>query len=86
MYELIYEKRVLKDLDKIPDGELIKILESIKGLSKTPTPPKYKKLFQKPPLYRIRQGDYRTIYNIDHKEKIVRIIFVGNRKDVYRRL
>jgi mRNA interferase RelE/StbE len=34
--------------------------------------------------YRIRVGDYRIIYTIDDDVKIVAIIKVGHRRDVYR--
>ena len=34
--------------------------------------------------YRIRLGDYRIIYLIEHAEKVVTIFKVGHRKDVYR--
>ena len=34
--------------------------------------------------YRIRQGDYRILYEIDDSTKSVIIVKVGNRKEVYR--
>jgi mRNA interferase RelE/StbE len=36
--------------------------------------------------YRVRQGDYRVVYEIDDARTIVTIVKVGHRKDVYRRL
>ena len=33
--------------------------------------------------WRLRIGDYRAIYEIDHETKRVLILFVGHRKDVY---
>jgi len=35
--------------------------------------------------YRMRCGDYRIIYRIDEKEKIVDIYKIRHRKDVYRK-
>ena len=35
-------------------------------------------------LYRMRVGDYRIIYLIDDVNKIVSIIKVGHRRDVYK--
>ena len=35
-------------------------------------------------LYRIRQGNYRVVYAIDDKVKIVDIRQIGKRKDIYR--
>ncbi len=35
-------------------------------------------------FFRIRIGDYRVIYNIDAAHKIVRILDIGHRREVYR--
>jgi mRNA interferase RelE/StbE len=34
-------------------------------------------------LYRIRVGDYRIVYTIDDENRIVEIIAIGHRRDVY---
>jgi len=36
-------------------------------------------------LYKLREGDYRIIYQILRKEKIILIHSIGHRRDVYRR-
>ncbi len=84
MYQLTYEKRILKDLNKIPNIDVERINEAFKELSFNPTPVGCKKLSGKPDLFRVRQGDYRIVYTIDHKEKEVRIILVRHRKEAYR--
>jgi len=86
MYRVIYEKRVCKDLDKIPSIDVIKILKVFDELSINPIFPGTKKLTAKSSLYRVRQGDYRIVYTISHRDKEVRIILVRHRKDVYRGL
>ena len=85
-YKLIFEKRVLKDLDKIPNKVLEGILSCFDRLKSNPRFSGSKKLSGKEGFYRIRQGDYRIIYDIDDKNKIVRILLVRQRKDVYRKL
>ncbi|WP_054843114.1 type II toxin-antitoxin system RelE/ParE family toxin [Vulcanisaeta souniana] len=37
-------------------------------------------------LCRARVGDYRIIYSIDHEHRIIRIIDVGKRENIYERL
>ena len=86
MYRILYEKRVFKDLDKIPDPDVVKILALFKELPLNPLPVGSVKLSGRPGLYRARQGDYRIVYAIDHKAKEIRIILVGHRKEVYRNL
>ena len=86
MYRLRYEKRVFKDLDRIPDNYVIRIDRSIQALRQNPLPMGTKKLVGERNLYRIRQGDYRIIYTIDHRSKEVKILGVRHRKESYRRV
>lgn len=37
-------------------------------------------------LRRIRSGDYRAVYKLPEQDKIIWILLVGNRKNVYRDL
>jgi mRNA interferase RelE/StbE len=36
-------------------------------------------------LYKLREGDYRIIYEILRKEKVILIHSVGHRRDVYQK-
>jgi len=80
MYRIIYEKMVCNDLGKIPSIDVIKIIKVFEELSVTPLFPGIKKLSGKSGLYRARQGDYRIIYTINHKDREVRIILVRHRR------
>lgn len=84
MYRLLFEKRVFKDLDRLPQNDLERIENSMQMLSQNPLPPGSKKLVGEQSMYRIRQGVYRVIYTIDHKLKEVHILGVRHRKDSYR--
>ena len=84
MYKVVVESRVYKDLDRIPSRDLDKIYEAIIGLEFDPRHAGIKKLKGQKNIYRIRQGDYRIIYSIDDITKVVSIILVRHRKDVYR--
>jgi mRNA interferase RelE/StbE len=86
MYAVIYEKRVCKDLDVIGVNDLRRVLDIFEELKQIPIPVKSKKLSGHAGLYRIRQGDYRVVYIVDHKLKEVKIILVRHRKDSYRYL
>lgn len=86
MYRILYEKRVCKDLDKIPDSDVIKILKVFNDLSVNPIQINTKKLSGKSGLYRIRQGDYRIVYAINHQNREIKIILVRHRKNSYRNL
>jgi mRNA interferase RelE/StbE len=84
MYRLLFEKRVFKDFDRLPQNDLDRIENSIQMLNQNPLPPGSKKLVGERNMYRIRQGGYRVIYTVDHKLKEVHILGVRHRKDSYR--
>lgn len=36
--------------------------------------------------YRVRVGDYRILYTVDFKKRVILILDIDNRKDVYKRI
>lgn len=85
MYKIIISESALKQLSRLQKPVVKKIDASINGLSENPMPSGVKKLKGlNEDLYRIRVGDYRIIYAIDDKVKIIDIRQVGHRKDIYR--
>ena len=86
MYRVLYERNVLKDIDKIPNQEVERIIAIFKALSFDPHARGSKKLSGKLNLYRIRQGNYRVVYTVAHREKEIRIVLVRHRKEAYRDL
>ena len=85
MYSVFYDKRVFKELDRLPKKEVEKIGNRFIALASIPLPLGVEKLAGGTGMYRIRQGDYRILYTVDHPHKKVCIHRVGNRKEVYRR-
>ncbi len=86
-YKITFKPVARKQLNKIPIKMRSQISESIDRLGNNPhSVPGLKKLVgeHKPPQYRIRQGDYRVIFTIDKKERVVDVIRVMRRKAVYR--
>lgn len=68
---------------RIPNRDLRRILATIDSLSNDPRTGGAEKLSAKE-RYRIRQGNYRIIFEINDDEVVV-VVKVGHRKDVYRR-
>lgn len=86
MFRVLCEKRIFKDLDKIPKEDVKKIINLIEELSSNPHPPSSRKLSGKASFYRVRQGDFRIIYEIKNREKEIRIILIRHRSEAYRGL
>lgn len=84
MYFLQFRDSITKDFKRMPEKERQKIWLYIQNLKVNPRSRGCKKLEGRINEYRIRFGKYRIIYTINDKEKIVLIIRVGQRKEIYR--
>lgn len=82
-YELVFKKSVSKDLQAIPKRDVSRILKRIEALSDDPRVVGSEKLSNLE-RYRIRQGVYRIIYEIDDSRLIVMVVKVGHRSEVYK--
>ncbi len=85
IFDIQLTKTAAGDLDSIPDALRRKIIEDINILSTNPFlfggSIKKLKAF-KPPLYRLRSGDYRVLYRV-HAD-LVTVMRVIDRKDLER--
>ncbi len=82
-YRVILRKSVAKDMRGIPKKDARRIVAAIKSLAEDPRPLGTKKLSGQE-RYRLRQGNYRILYEIEDDKLIVCVVRVGNRRDVYR--
>ena len=72
-----------KALRKLPLPMRRRIQIAIDELADNPFPPGVKKLHGDQ-AYRIRVGDYRVIYDVEHRRLIILVIRIGHRREVYR--
>lgn len=84
MYKLIIQKSARKELDKISDPFFVKIDKAILSLRKNPYPFPQSKKLKDEDKHRLRVGDFRVVYTVDEKQKVVTIYRIRHRKDVYR--
>jgi len=82
-FEILFKESVWKDLKKVPENHLKRILSRIEKLKDNPRPNGCEKLTGQE-LYRVRQGKYRIVYSIQDTELTIWIIKVGHRSSVYR--
>ncbi len=85
LFEVILKSSVEKDFRALPKNILIKILSAIENLAQEPFPNRTSKLEGTEQTYRIRVGDYRIVYEVDRTQKIVNILYVRHRREVYRK-
>lgn len=82
-YDLVFKKSVAKDLRAFPNQDVKRIMQRIRSLADDPRPAGCEKLSGQE-RYRVRQGVYRIVYEIEDDKLTVLVVKVGHRRDVYR--
>lgn len=85
-YNLIFKPSVEKDFRRLPKPVVPRVMERMESLRDNPLPHQSLKLAGAEQLYRVRVGDYRVVYGVDHDAKQVIIHHVRHRREVYRGL
>ncbi|BFU88869.1 MAG: hypothetical protein NTAFB01_00560 [Nitrospira sp.] len=83
-YSIVIKRSAEKELKAIPPGDLQRVVDRIRGLAQQPRPSGCEKLSGESERYRIRQGDYRIVYSIDDAARLVEVVKIGHRREVYR--
>jgi mRNA interferase RelE/StbE len=79
-YEIQFQPKAIKALDKLPTQEKVKIVTKIEAL-KDDLQGDVKKLTNFTPEYRLRVGNYRVLFGIEGK--VLTIYQVKHRRDAY---
>jgi mRNA interferase RelE/StbE len=82
-YSLRIKRSAAKELEAVPLKDRRRIVTRIEGLRTEPRPPGCEKL-SGDDKYRIRQGNYRILYQIQDHALIVTVVRLGERRDVNR--
>ncbi|MBA7577641.1 hypothetical protein ES708_19494 [subsurface metagenome] len=82
-YKLSIRRKAQKQLAKLPANDYKKVKQTILDLANDPRPAGSKKLKGRDG-WRVRQGNYRIIYEIEDSQLIVTVLEVGDQKDIYR--
>ena len=82
-YSVRIKRSAAKELEAVPLKDRKRIVKRIEGLATPPRPPGCEKLSGEE-KYRLRQGNYRILYEIIDRKLIVTVVKIGDRRDVYR--
>ena len=84
-YRLLIKPSAAKEIEAIgTKRDRQRVVSRIQVLSAEPRPSGCEKLAGIAALYRIRQGHYRVIYTVNDAQRIVEVLKVGHRREVYR--
>ncbi len=84
MYRVLLERAAEKDLARLPSGIHARVIAAVQALGMNPRPPGCRKLAGSKHDWRIREGDYRVVYEIADAIRVVRVNRVRHRREVYR--
>jgi len=83
-YEVFIKPSALRELESVGSRKLRRsLVERIESLAGNPRPPGCGRLAGAD-RYRIRRGAYRVVYSVEDERRMVVVVKVGHRKDVYR--
>ncbi len=84
-YSVRIKTSAVKELEAVePRAIRVRVVARIQGLARSPRPNGSQKLAGAEERYRIRQGAYRIVYSVDDVRRVVEIVKVGHRREVYR--
>ncbi|MFG1690593.1 type II toxin-antitoxin system RelE/ParE family toxin [Gemmatimonadota bacterium] len=82
-YELLIKPSAVKELEALPKKDRRRIVARIQDMGEEPRPPGCEKLTGHD-RYRLRQGNYRVLFEVDDEAHTVTVVKIGHRSDVYR--
>lgn len=82
MYNLVFDKVALKSLQKLPDNTRKRIWNKLQECKENP----FRFLVHLSGInsYKLRVGEYRIIVDVNNSIKILYVLKVGHRKNVYK--
>ena len=73
-----------RQFDRLPISVAAAVLETLHAIAENPKRLGKRLLFEHEGRYSARRGPYRIVYELDEVERLVRVIAIGHRRDVYR--
>ncbi len=83
-FKIEWHKKAVKELKKIPKTRARQLISLVSSLSKEPIKNSF-------PLHgcsfrKVRAGHYRAIIEVINSKKVIRVLLVGHRKNIYKKI
>jgi len=82
-YEILIKSSAVRELEDLPLKDRRRIATKIEALSEDPRPWGCEKLTGQD-RFRLRQGDYRILFEVDDPAATLTVVKIGHRGQVYR--
>jgi mRNA interferase RelE/StbE len=85
-YRVDLSKRAVKELGALAPPVRAQLVAAIQGRAADPRPATGVKRLKgyEDQAFRLRVGDYRVIYKVDDAVRVVAVVRIGHRREVYR--
>jgi mRNA interferase RelE/StbE len=83
-YSVGVERRAQKQIARLSTEMQDRVEAALQTLTEEPRPPGCRRLTNRGG-WRIREGNYRIVYEIDDDQREITVLRVAHRRDVYRR-
>lgn len=84
-YSVRIKTSAAKELEAVePKAMRARIVSRIQSLARTPRPAGSQKLAGEAERYRLRHGSYRIVYSIEDAARVIEVVKIGHRREVYR--
>jgi len=84
MFEINLDKQPTKFLKNCENILFTRITSKLRALKDNPVPHDAKRIVgYELPTFRVRIGKYRVLYRINHETKIIIVVNIDNRENIY---
>jgi mRNA interferase RelE/StbE len=83
VYQLEITKQAIRALRRMPPNAALVVRRKLERLAEDPTRAPNVKALKGRPGYRLRVGDWRVIYELDHVQRRVVVLDIGPRGSIY---
>jgi mRNA interferase RelE/StbE len=74
-----------RQFDRLPISVAAAVLETLDAIAENPERLGKRLMLEHEGRFSARRGPYRIIYELDEDQRMVRVVAIGHRRDVYRR-
>ena len=69
---------------RLPISVAAAVLETLQAIAENPQRLGKRLMFEHEGRYSARRGPYRIIYELEEAKRVIRVIAIGHRRDIYR--
>lgn len=82
-WRIVFARTAERELTRLSNDAQLRVGSAIRSLEGDPISASTKRLKGRRE-FRLRIGDYRVLYRLEHQNRVLTIVAIGHRRDVYR--